>query len=231
MAYLDADETFGVKKLTAIGTAGAINLGIGAVLIFGLTVADVVKKDERRTEGVFITPDPVKPPPPTPQPDTSETEITSTINVPTPPIQVPVNPPDVGSSDPVVITDYVATKPNKPIDIVIEPPAPPPPPPKALFEPVSAVPSNSPARWVTTRDYPSRDLREGNEGVSRFVLSINASGKVTGCRISGSSGHDALDARTCDKVQQRAQFKPAKDATGAAVAGSYSGSVQWSIPE
>ncbi len=102
---------------------------------------------------------------------------------------------------------------------------------KQYFEPVVAKPRNDPANWVSTNDYPTRDIRQGNEGTSRFLLNVSAQGKVMGCRITQSSGHHGLDAATCKSVARRARFEPATDANGARIASTYSGSIRWVIPE
>ncbi len=99
------------------------------------------------------------------------------------------------------------------------------------FVPRLARPRGRPGDWVSTGDYPSQDLREGNQGVVRFRLGISAEGRVTSCTVTGSSGFSRLDARACDKLSTRARFDPASDDSGAKVAGSFSGSLRWSIPD
>lgn len=79
-------------------------------------------------------------------------------------------------------------------------------------------------------DYPTRDIRAGNEGVVAFRLAIDASGKATGCEIVRGSGFPGLDEATCAKLTQRAAFEPARNAAGKRVAGYYTGTVRWIIP-
>jgi periplasmic protein TonB len=129
-------------------------------------------------------------------------------------------------------------------DFHFDPFAPPPLPPltgptgilppltsKPKFVLAGPRPRNNPAGWVSTNDYPSRDIREGNEGTARFLLSIDARGKVRGCEIVSSSGHPGLDKATCKTVTRRARFEPASDGLGERVAGTYSSAVRWVIPE
>ena len=116
-----------------------------------------------------------------------------------------------------------------PDEVIRLPPAPPAPEPSV--KPRLAKPSNSPADWVTTSDYPAHELREGNQGLARFLLTIGANGKVDACTITQSTGFRALDEATCRNVSRRARFKPATDSSGAKITGSYSGSVRWVIPE
>ncbi|WP_298200182.1 energy transducer TonB [Novosphingobium sp.] len=96
--------------------------------------------------------------------------------------------------------------------------------------PRSATPLNNPATWVTTADYPSDALRANAEGITEFVLTIGPEGRVTECRIKGSSGSPVLDQTTCDLIRVRSRFAPARDPSGAAMAGTYSNRVRWTIP-
>jgi protein TonB len=98
------------------------------------------------------------------------------------------------------------------------------------FAPRAAAPRNEPARWVVTDDYPSRDLREGNEGVAVFRAVVGSNGRVSACEIVRTSGHAGLDAATCKAVTARARFEPATDENGEKVVGTYGNSVRWQIP-
>jgi len=69
-------------------------------------------------------------------------------------------------------------------------------------------------------DYPVEAQRNGEEGTVQAELSIDARGRVLGCRVIRSSGHASLDSATCSIVQRRARFKPAQDVNGDAVASS-----------
>lgn len=105
------------------------------------------------------------------------------------------------------------------------------PPQKASVPPKPPTPKGNASRWVTTNDYPSRALREEQEGVTTVRLSVDASGNVTGCTVTGSSGSPLLDDATCKNMQRRARFNPATNGEGQPVAGSYSQSVRWQIPQ
>jgi periplasmic protein TonB len=109
--------------------------------------------------------------------------------------------------------------------VIIEPLQPP------TFPPRKATPVGRVSTWATTNDYPTRDLREGNMGVTGFRLTIGADGKVRSCTITSSSGFPGLDKATCDNISRRARFEPATDASGAKVPGSYANNIRWVIPE
>ncbi|ALJ13880.1 energy transducer TonB [Sphingopyxis macrogoltabida] len=64
----------------------------------------------------------------------------------------------------------------------------------------------SPMRWITNSDYPPAAVQERREGRVRFKLTINASGRVSNCEITASSGHADLDTQTCHILSRRARF-------------------------
>lgn len=96
---------------------------------------------------------------------------------------------------------------------------------------IGPKPTNNPGQWVGSDDYPPSALREGAEGVTRFKLNISKTGNVTRCSIVKSSGHTDLNSATCLNVYQRAEFSPATDESGRAIAGPYELSVRWQLPE
>lgn len=110
------------------------------------------------------------------------------------------------------------------------PPPLPTPKPQPLFTPKAARPLSAPSGWVTSDDYPSRDLREEREGITRFRLSIGTDGLVKDCAIVASSGSPSLDAAACAKLRKRGRFAAATDESGAVTAGSYSSAVRWKLP-
>ncbi len=95
---------------------------------------------------------------------------------------------------------------------------------------VRTEPSNNAGRWVTNDDYPPRDFANRNEGVTTFLVTVDAKGEATNCRIVGSSGFPSLDKRTCELVLMRSAFRPARDSEGQAVASFYINRVWWQLP-
>jgi len=179
---------------------------------------------------VTFTPTPRRPPPPTPdqrKPTNSVAPQTSTLA--TLPPRADMLPVDLGTSDPVFALpgtgDLIGTG-IGPVDFGIPDPT----PSASPFKPVGAAARNNPGRWVTDADYRPRWIREGLSGSARFTLAIDASGKVTGCNVTRSTGHAALDAATCELVTKRARFDAARDANGKPVAGSFSNTITWNIP-
>jgi protein TonB len=228
MTYVSANRRPNAAALTgAFGIPGAF----GALLIVGLAVTVTPAPQRPNPEARNITDIPLPPPPPpTPDKPTSDakttTTTTTTTATPTPPTPFPV---DLGKGDPVntfpIDGNPVTTG---PVEFGIPGPS---PSAASLYDPVGAKAKGNPAKWITNDDYRPRWIQEELSGTARFTLQIDARGKVTGCTITRSTGHPALDTATCDLVSKRARFDAARDGNGKPVAGSYSNSVRWSIPE
>lgn len=86
------------------------------------------------------------------------------------------------------------------------------------------------ADWISESDYPDEARRFEREGRVAFTLAIDASGRVTGCTVTQSSGASSLDAATCRLIRARARFAPAKDAKGRTTAATFSSAVNWQLP-
>jgi protein TonB len=219
MAYLDhtADPR---RRTTAITVVIAIHALIAYVLVTGLVQRFTGHEPDDLVS--FFRPAP--PPPPTPQPKQSE-----------PPRPHEEQTAPKRQVDLTKVEDPVSETKNE-SEIVEVTPTPtatytPSNPPNDLrFKPKAAAPRGAPTRWVTTDDYPSRDLREGNEGVTVFRAVVGSNGRVGACEVVRSSGHPGLDAATCKAVTARARFEPATDENGEKVVGTYSNSVRWQIP-
>lgn len=86
------------------------------------------------------------------------------------------------------------------------------------------------ARYISIDDYPSAALLARQQGRVSVRLGVSAAGRVTECAVTVSSGAAILDASTCRLLRSRVRFEPARDARGAAVAGTYSTHVDWALP-
>jgi periplasmic protein TonB len=214
------------QKLGAGAAVLLIEAGIGLALVAGLTATMVVKPD--RVLEATIIPIPKDPTPP--PPDTKDVRKNpSVIDRPDPLIKLPpINPPNLPE-----VTESTGHEGTTDLgDVAFPLPDTTPPPPEVpLFKPKSAKPLGKWANWVTTNDYPKSDLRAEHQGVTRYRLTIDSRGAVSDCTVTASSGWPGLDKAACSTVQRRANFEPATDQTGARVAGSFSGSVSWQIPE
>lgn len=87
------------------------------------------------------------------------------------------------------------------------------------------------SQWFVEADYPVSAMREERSGAVRYDVTVGADGLVAGCQASGPPNSADLEIATCDAILARARFNPATDAAGNPVAGEYSGTITWSIPE
>ena len=87
------------------------------------------------------------------------------------------------------------------------------------------------SEYFSTDDYPETAWRRGIQGTTGFRLEISPDGRVTNCVVTSSSGDPALDSATCSVLLSRAEYSPARDAEGRAIAGTDSGRVTWRLPE
>jgi len=71
-----------------------------------------------------------------------------------------------------------------------------------------------PRALISYQDYPPEAVRRGWEGSVIADLTISPAGRVSICRVVGSSGHKLLDQATCRIMLKRAMFHPAKDKDG-----------------
>ncbi|WEK47643.1 MAG: TonB family protein [Candidatus Andeanibacterium colombiense] len=220
MAYVDRQT--GTQRAASLASAAILQGGIGAILIYGLaTTVLVPPKDGHLPSSDFpLTPPPPEHVPP-PQPAASSAPSETSIDTVTSPLDTNTTGPTVPSGPPIASDPYVA-----PVAQPSFPPLPQPP----HFTARGPQPLGDRARWVTTDDYPSSEIRAEHSGVTGYRLSIAANGKVTGCEVMRSSGWPKLDAATCANVARRAKFEPGSDTSGMKAAGSYSGSVVWTIP-
>jgi TonB family protein len=89
-----------------------------------------------------------------------------------------------------------------------------------------------PMMGLSSGDYPADSLRNGEEGNVRIALEVDTEGKPTRCTVVQSSGHPALDQRTCQVGMERARFRPAHDQQGKPVDSVWrSPPVRWQAPK
>ncbi|MBX7456687.1 TonB family protein [Qipengyuania sp. 1NDH17] len=224
MSYVDQHQG---PSAAGLASSVIVQLAIGAAVITGLTVSQTII--EKEDEGFVAVP--LKDPPPPPPPPEKQEVIPETPVIPKP--YIPPREFDFKIEEPKI--DYTKIMPD-PLPPLPQPGTMPkaesePLAPVATFDPVSAKPRNNPGDWLRDRDYKSSWVRREYQGVAGFKLDIAASGKVTGCRVTSSTGHAELDEATCKLIQSRARFEPARGSNGEPVAGSFSSSVRWQLPE
>lgn len=232
MSYANTQQRPDLKAMTA---ATAIQIGIGALVITGLSSGQIPFIDPPKPNPTTIFVPKTLPPPPPPEPTAAPNQkkrATTTVyrpdtrfELPTPATGIPTTGELPIESDWFAVPGPVATgTPNS------GPTAAPKPSPSATFRAVGPSPASAPASWFSTADYPATSIRREEEGTVGYRLQIAANGAVENCTITRSSGHSALDRATCRLLPRRGKFAPARDATGAKVKGSFSAEIVWRLP-
>lgn len=225
MAYLNSRRRPSMGSMAAVV---AIHGAVGAALVLGLTVTGVITPEPPRLTTIPYREPP--PPPPVPEPTVEPSPAASTDPyVPPVPIPMPRPAPTMDTTDrlPPPMPPRPQPGPSQGPTAAPEPL----PSVKPSFAPQAARPRSDPKSWVTVEDYRGSWIRQELTGKARFRLDIAADGRVTGCTITASSGHAALDQATCALVSKRARFQPARGSEGEPVAGSYSNAIDWQLPD
>lgn len=219
MAY--ADQEMSGSRVVSIVIVALIHVAVGYLLISGLAMS-AVKEIAERVTTVDIEepePEPEEEPPPPPEPETAPPPPVA----PPPPINVSVAPP------PIVTQQQIP--PPAPPALIVPPPAPPAPPP-APPPPSQARPASpdGQARWQRRiiENYPSRALRREIEGTVGVSVTINAEGRVSGCRVTRSAD-PILDEAACADMTRYARFNPALNDAGNPTSGSWSTNIVYQI--
>jgi len=63
-------------------------------------------------------------------------------------------------------------------------------------------------------DYPESAAEAGAGGLVSVRYYVEVDGRVTGCRVTRSSGDAALDGTTCRLIEKRFRYDPSRDARG-----------------
>ena len=83
---------------------------------------------------------------------------------------------------------------------------------------------------ITAADYPREAAAQRQEGTVAAIFTIGANGAVSACEIEQSSGHSALDSRTCE-VFMRSRWVPARDDAGKAVESRMKQKISWKLDD
>jgi len=225
MSFVDQKGT--QNRKTAIVGVAVIHAIIGTVVVTGLTTKFLPPEDAQVIDTYNVPPETPPPPETTPEIDPAIVEPPLPY-APKPPIQLDTFTPPISTT--IDLPDFsdtlVTAVPMVGDNAIIAPPTPMP-----SFNPVSATPRNEPGRWVTTRDYKRMWINREMTGTGRFAFSISARGRVSDCRVLSSTGHSALDNATCQLVTSRARFNAARDSNGEKVAGDFTTSIRWELPD
>ncbi|WP_375427033.1 energy transducer TonB [uncultured Sphingomonas sp.] len=78
-------------------------------------------------------------------------------------------------------------------------------------------------------DYPEAAAEAGASGVVSVRYAVEVNGRVSGCRVTRSSGNAALDATTCRLITERYRYRPSLDADGQPVRVTIVVDHEWSL--
>lgn len=221
MAY--ADQQMSGNRIVALIIVALIHVVIGYVLISGLAYEAAKKVVERVTTVDIDEPPPPEEPDEPPPPEPEQTAPPPPV-APPPPINIAPAPPPIRTQPTI--------PPPAPPALVVPPPAPvaPPPPPPPPSQARGATPRglNGWSRRIQ-ENYPSRALREEIEGTVGVAVTVNAEGRVSGCRVTRSSGSSILDEAACEGMQRYARFNPALNDAGNPTSGNYSTAITYRL--
>lgn len=80
---------------------------------------------------------------------------------------------------------------------------------------------------LSDRDYPGSSDGRAPGGTVAISFRVRNDGRVDSCRVVRSSGEELLDSLTCDLVEERFRYRPARDASGRSVDYSLQTSFTW----
>lgn len=223
MAY--ADRNVSGSRIVAIVMVAILVAALGYAFVTGLAMSFV--KKAVTDLNAFDVKDPPPPPEETPPPPPDKSVPPPPTNVYTPPAAVPVP----SQAPPMTVTQTFPPPPTSQPPAPPAPPAPPPAPPAPPAVAKKLTPRGQPQSWVTNDDYPANALRAEQQGTTAFRLDVDASGRVTNCTVTGSSGSSALDTTACSLLKRRARFNPAEDSSGNKIPAAWSSRFRWELPK
>jgi protein TonB len=83
---------------------------------------------------------------------------------------------------------------------------------------------------IYNSDYPPNLANAGIGGRVSAEIDVGTDGRVTGCRITRSSGNAQLDSLTCRLIEQRYRFRPSTDRYGRPIADEADVDQDWIPP-
>lgn len=221
----------GASRTFAIVIVTSVHALLGYAIVTGLAYSVVHRPpDGLKTFNV----EEVLPPPPVPPAQ----------KPPPAPKQVPESPPRVVAPPPVVPTSSAlpsATQTGVESRPQIVWPAAPPAPPASVHPaqssssppPIETVPSRSATgdlqKLFRGADYPPASIARREQGSVTVQLTVGTMGRVHACSVTSSSGSQMLDNASCQILQSRAKFIPARDSQGNLTTDTVSQEIRWML--
>ncbi|HZG09802.1 MAG TPA: energy transducer TonB [Allosphingosinicella sp.] len=202
-----------------------------AITALAMSKMDVISVGPKPPTTIIDIPNPPPPPvPPEPLKQVQQPQQRQVVTQPPQIVQMVQRPVEFDTS-PVPTPAQPYVQPG-PVDIILPPAPPSPPPPAPQPKKVeSARAKANLASYVSNDDYPASAVRNEEQGTTRFQLTVGPDGRVADCRVTGTSGSNALDTATCRLMKSRARFTPARDSDGKATGDSVYNAIRWVLPD
>jgi hypothetical protein len=92
------------------------------------------------------------------------------------------------------------------------------------------TPTDEPAKWLRSSDFPMGSAMGGHNGIVQFRLDVDTEGKLSACHVLYRTEPDDFADLTCRALTKRVRFDPALDAAGTPVRSFYVNKVLWLAP-
>jgi len=102
--------------------------------------------------------------------------------------------------------------------------------PEPSVGPHKAKPRSSAASWVSGEDYPIQLMAANVGGKVTIRATVDQTGRISDCIVTGSSGNSVLDEATCAIISRRGRFEPARDEEGRPTKDVFEHSIFWKAP-
>ena len=214
------------SRTFAIAIVAVIQASLGYAIVTGLAYTAVQKAPGGlKTFNVEV----VLPPPPEPRPALKEARETQPqVLAPVPVIPTSAAAPLVEPATPAVLpVEGVPAPVSIPPVSAYSAPSSPPPPAIATVPPRSAT--GDLQRLFRAADYPLAALAHKEQGSVTVRLTVSAVGRVGACDVTSSSGSRALDSASCQILQSRAVFTPARDSSGNSTTDTVHQEIRWRL--
>ena len=219
-------KPIGASRTFAIAIVAVIQASLGYAIVTGLACTAVQKApDGLKTFNVEV----VLPPPPEPRPALEEAVGRQPpVSAPLPTIRADAAAPLVMPTMPTVLPLEVTPEPVSIPPVPVNPARSSPPLPA-----IATVPPRSATgdlqRLFRAADYPLAALARKEQGSVTVRLTVGVMGRVGACDVTSSSGSRALDSASCQILQSRALFTPARDSSGNSTTDTVHQEIRWRL--
>ena len=216
-------KSISASRTSAIVVVALIHAAIGYAIITGLAYTVIQKApDGLKT---FNVEEVLPPPPAAPAPAPKQQAARKQTAAAAPPAIVRID------AAPPSITPTVVQEPLAEVTPTAGPepayPAPAASPPSEVVSVPTRSATGDLQRLFRPDDYPVAALARREQGSVIVRLTVGAMGRVRACDVTSSSGSRALDNVSCQILQNRAVFTPARDSSGNPTTDTVHQEIRW----